>query len=438
MYNIRFVKGGIVVTGVLQIVQQAQDAYRRGDYIKAQSAYSCALNIDPENPGLLNSYGIVLTDLTDFEGAFVAFYKAIALDNKAPELWMNLAKAQRLANDEAGEAKSLAAALAIDQRHFMARVRQAELHERQHLKSRALYDWNAVVQLSAGLDNSDAGLANILSHAKNFVADCAIEFNSIITPAIEMAANGMSYEARRRFDAMVDIGAGKRTLYRNECAGVYYPFLPADEFFSRDHFEWMPKLEEHSAAIKTELVALLDNEEAGFAPYVSLPSGTPESKWSTLSDSDRWGACYLIKYGIINQTIADKCPQTMGALKHIPKFDIPGRGCTVFFSLLKPKSHIPPHTGVSNTRTIIHLPLIIPDKCGLRVGGETREWQFGTAFGFDDTIEHEAWNNSEEMRAVLIFDVWNPYLRHDERTLLSTFYTAADKTGLNSQPFHDI
>ncbi|MEK6638543.1 MAG: aspartyl/asparaginyl beta-hydroxylase domain-containing protein, partial [Pseudomonadota bacterium] len=88
--------------------------------------------------------------------------------------------------------------------------------------------------------------------------------------------------------------------------------------------------------------------------------------------------------------------------------------------------HIPPHTGVTNTRAIIHLPLVVPEGCGFRVGGETRQWKVGEAFAVDDTIEHEAWNNSEDLRAVLIFDVWNPHLTSVEQSMLQRFFDVSD------------
>ena len=72
-------------------------------------------------------------------------------------------------------------------------------------------------------------------------------------------------------------------------------------------------------------------------------------------------------------------------------------------------------------------PLIVPDGCEFRVGGETRKWNVGEAFAFDDTIEHEAWNRSAEDRAVLIMDVWNPHLSEHERTMVCRLYEAADK-----------
>jgi aspartyl/asparaginyl beta-hydroxylase (cupin superfamily) len=85
------------------------------------------------------------------------------------------------------------------------------------------------------------------------------------------------------------------------------------------------------------------------------------------------------------------------------------------FSILQPRTRIPPHTGFSNVRSTVHLPLVVPEGCGFRVGGETREWRPGHAWAFDDTIEHEAWNDSDRPRAILILDVWNPLLTDVEQ-----------------------
>src|SRR5260370_583499 len=87
---------------------------------------------------------------------------------------------------------------------------------------------------------------------------------------------------------------------------------------------------------------------------------------------------------------------------HVPPADVPGQAPTAFFSMLQPLTRIPPHTGVTNTRLVCHVPLVIPSGCGFRVGSETRQWEPGKAWVFDDTIEHEAWNESDKPRYILI------------------------------------
>jgi aspartyl/asparaginyl beta-hydroxylase (cupin superfamily) len=105
--------------------------------------------------------------------------------------------------------------------------------------------------------------------------------------------------------------------------------------------------------------------------------------------------------------------------------DIPGWGPTVMFSLLKAGARIAPHTGMFNTRLVCHLPLIVPSGCFFRVGNEVREWREGKLFIFDDTIEHEAWNDSGEDRVVLIFDIWRPELSTQERRELTALFSNA-------------
>lgn len=409
----------------------ARNAASQGNRGGQRQALEQILAIEPSNPQALNSMGIVAEAEGDYAAAQDYYARAAELDPKEPALWMNLAKAQRLAGEEVAELASLNRVLAIDQRHFMGRIRKAEWHERRGEDAKALADWTAVVQLAAGLDRaSHPGLTPLLEHANAFIAARAAVFEQTVTDHITASRQDKAPDSLRRFDAAMAASLGKRKIYHNECAGLYYPFLPTDEFFARHHFPWMAELEEKSAAIRGELEALLDAGGDGFAPYVNMPAGTPANKWSELDGSHRWDACYLWKYGERKEAVAAKCPATIAALEAIPAFHAPRRGPTAFFSLLRPGSHIPPHTGVSNTRSIVHLPLIIPENCAFRVGGETREWREGQAFVFDDTIEHEAWNRSEALRAVLIFDVWNPYIGEEERELLCAYWDAANASGL--------
>ena len=74
---------------------------------------------------------------------------------------------------------------------------------------------------------------------------------------------------------------------------------------------------------------------------------------------------------------------------------------------------------MTNTRVTSHLPLLIPEDCALRVGGEEHHWREGEVVVFDDTYEHEAWNRSSRTRVVMIFDMWNPFLTLTERAVLS-------------------
>ena len=179
--------------------------------------------------------------------------------------------------------------------------------------------------------------------------------------------------------------------------------------------------------IRAELIELLGSGDTGLSPYVAMPPGTPENKWTALNNDRAWSALHLWRDGKRIDEACARAPKTAKIVEKLPLAGIPGRAPTVFFSILQAGKHIRPHTGVTNTRTIIHLPLIVPPDCAFRVGGETREWVEGRAFAFDDTIEHEAWNRSEQDRAVLILDCWNPHLSEHEREMICRMFTVADQ-----------
>jgi aspartyl/asparaginyl beta-hydroxylase (cupin superfamily) len=222
---------------------------------------------------------------------------------------------------------------------------------------------------------------------------------------------------------------GRRTIFANECHGLHYPFLPADEFFDREHFPWLDALEAATDTIREELEAILAHRAPGLAPYVEQPPGVPENKWSPLDRSLDWGALHLWRDGERDESACSRAPKTAALIESLPLCRIPGRAPAVFFSVLKAGKSIPPHTGVTNVRSIVHLPLIVPESCIFRVGGETRPWVEGEAFVFDDTIEHEAVNPTDRDRAVLILDVWNPHLSEAERAMICKIYdvTTSDR-----------
>jgi aspartate beta-hydroxylase len=370
----------------------------------------------------------------DAAGAIPLFARAAALDPAAGVLWLNLANAQRQTGDDAGEATSLARVLAIDARDLTGLIRSAENCERRGEPARAMAAWIGVLSVAPPVDETVPPLRDVLAHASAFVAARNADFAAVVDAALAPALETVASSGRRRFDAAVGIATGRRRVFVNDCAGMHFPFLPADEFFARDHFPWLAAFEAQTPAIRAEVEALLGGTGDGIEPYVAMEPGAPPNKWSALDRSLDWSCFYLWQYGKPVEAALARCPATATALAAIPRAELPGRAPTAFFSILKPHTRIPPHTGVSNTRTIVHLPLIVPPDCGFRVGGETRAWVEGTAFAFDDTIEHEAWNDSDHVRVLLILDVWNPYLTRDEQRLLQEFYRAADASGHNPEP----
>ena len=376
-----------------------------------------------------NRLGIAALQAGDAAAATEHFATAVAGDPQSGALQRNLASAWRALGEDERELTALDAALAIDRRDLMAWIRKGERHEARGDKGAALAAWSAAIALGGQLNPVPPPLEALLAHGQAFVAAATDTMFAAASGAFGAIRSDLSETEARRGEAFIASALGRRRVYQNECAGIYYPFLPADEFFDRGHFPWFAEIEAQTDAIRAELQALLNDPGEALRPYVKMDAGTPESIWSGLDNRLDWGACFLWEYGEPNQAVLDRCPATAAALAAIPGARIPGRAPSAFFSMLKPHTRIPPHTGVTNTRAIVHLPLIVPPGCGFRVGGETRAWEEGTAFAFDDTIEHEAWNDSDALRAVLIFDVWNPHLSARERDLLLRYFASADASG---------
>ena len=161
-----------------------------------------------------------------------------------------------------------------------------------------------------------------------------------------------------------------------------------------------------------------------FAPYIAYPKGAPVNQWGELNHSRKWSSLWLWKDGARQDTVCDRCPQTAALLESLPLCRQDGFAPTAVFSALQARTHIPAHTGASNVRLLTHLPLILPGPARFRVGNTVRDWKMGQAWVFDDTIEHEAWNDADQMRVILIFDIWNPFLSEAEQTLITAMMQA--------------
>lgn len=414
------------VDSIQQHLAEAQRASLAGFPDKARSHFQAVLAIDDGEPTARNWLGADALARTDAPTAATHFEIACKREPRERSHWINLATAHRILGDAERERAALEGALAIDQTDLLALIRLAQLHERLGEETPAAERWTAVLALSLNINDPSPEFADILSHAKQYVGEQQQKLADAIETALADELAEASARDRRRMRRAADAWLGRRPIYTNHCEGLHYPFLPADEFFEAEHFPWLGELEAATATIVAELETILADPEAELTPYISLPPGVPASKWSGLDKSLDWGAFHLWKEAERFDEACARAPRTAALVESLPICHIKGRAPNVFFSILKAGSHIPAHTGVTNVRSVVHLPLIVPEGCEFRVGGETRGWVQGRAFAFDDTIEHEAWNRSERDRAILIIDVWNPYLSDHERAMICGLYGAAD------------
>jgi aspartyl/asparaginyl beta-hydroxylase (cupin superfamily) len=240
---------------------------------------------------------------------------------------------------------------------------------------------------------------------------------------IALAARGVPPGSRSaRFQQSLDILAGHKRIFVQEPTGYYFPGLPQIQFYEPADFGWVPAVERAANTARDEVAALLAVGTEGFRPYLQRDANRPRLDDNDLLDSSDWSALFLCENGHVFDNIVARCPGTWEAVQAAPLPRI-ANSPTVMFSLLRAGARIAPHTGTHNARLICHLPLIVPPGCGFRVGNEVRHWEVGKLLIFDDTIEHEAWNDSDQDRVVLIFDIWRPELSEQERREVAALFS---------------
>lgn len=288
----------------------------------------------------------------------------------------------------------------------------------------AVSHYQAVVTTAAAQGQLPADVAREVARAQSMCQRHAGQFEAALRQ--RLGPLGLGDAEAERFAQSLDILFGRRRIYVQEPRNYYFPGLPQVQFYPRADFPWLDKVEAATGEIRAELEGVL-KEEGSFAPYVRSVPGRPRPQGNVMLDNPDWSAFYLWKDGAVVPENAARCPRTLAALEGAPLCRLPQRSPSILFSLLKPHTRIPPHNGLVNTRLICHLPLIVPPGCGFRVGNETREWVEGKAWVFDDSIDHEAWNDSDHTRVILLFEVWRPELSERERTLVQAMFAAIDE-----------
>jgi aspartate beta-hydroxylase len=199
----------------------------------------------------------------------------------------------------------------------------------------------------------------------------------------------------------------------------WMPSLPPTTFFDPKLFPWYEALEGQAGAMRDEALARL-REARGVEPFLGTLDKSVEAEFLSGDEQSRgWDAYFFFRHGTRYEDHHAACPRTSAALDDVPLTRIRAHAPEVLYSVLAPDSHITPHHGVTNTRVVTHLPLVVPEgDCALVVGGDAHRWQQGRCITFDDSMLHEAWNRTRETRVVMILDTWNPHLEEPERVAL--------------------
>lgn len=356
--------------------------------------------------------------------AIPLFEKAEAAEPNEPLIPLELALALRRSGDAARERAALDRALTADPYCYPAMLFKGDLLERGGAKRDAAMIYQNALRIAPRAEAAPAGLAPLLARARIVAEEHRRALQTFFVERLAEERARHSGAPLDRIDEMIDAATGAKKIYHHEPTLLHFPRLPAIQFFDDALFPWMRELEAATDDIAEELARVVAEDAGGFIPYVRFQPGQPVNQWAELNHSPKWSAYFFHENGERNDEHCRRCPKTAAALERLPLAGTPGYTPNAFFSTLAPGAHIPPHTGSTNARLIGHLPIIVPGECLFRVGNETRPWKRGKAWIFDDSIEHEAWNRTEKLRVILIFDVWNPLVTAAERDMINAFLAA--------------
>jgi aspartyl/asparaginyl beta-hydroxylase (cupin superfamily) len=373
------------------MVGAAEDALRRGDAGQALKILARAESLAPQDASVHLSKAVAYRSTGAFSSAL----------------------------------ESLETVLALEPRNFLALLSKAWLLEQQGLTRKAARIYRNALAVAPPGDRVPPALGTALERARQAVASNSEALRSHLQERLAGIRARYGSESLERFDESLDILTGKTRAYVQQPLLLHYPRLPAIPFFDREMFSWLAELEAQTEVMQEELSNLLEQAGTGpFAPYIAYPQGAPLDQWGELNHSRRWSSFFFWRDGVRQDEACARCPRTAAALEALPMARQSRLAPTAMFSALQAHTEIPPHTGSTNTRAIVHLPLLLPGPCRFRVGNVTREWRMHEAWVFDDTIEHQAWNGTGGLRVILIFDVWNPFLSAAERELVTAMLGA--------------
>ncbi|HVM22219.1 MAG TPA: aspartyl/asparaginyl beta-hydroxylase domain-containing protein [Sphingomicrobium sp.] len=363
--------------------------------------------------------GVVALQQGDFAAARDAFLRVTGSGPASPQAWLLLAQSCDGMDDRDTALRALDEVLAADSGNPFALLMKGDIYARSGDDRAAVSFYRMGIRRCEGVGALPADLPARLERAKAAVSAAEQRFERHL--ADTLAERGVG-NLPPRFAESLAIAAGRQPIYLQEPTSFYYPGLPQVAWYERRDFPWVAEFEAAVPAMRAEIEAVLADEQ-GVEPYVQEQADRASRGHSLLNDA-RWSAFHLWKDGVVVEEHAARCPLTMALLEKAPMPHIGGRSPMALFSILRPGTHIPPHNGMLNTRLICHIPLVVPEGCRLRVGAETRDVVEARAMIFDDSIEHEAWNDADSVRAVLLFEIWRPEISQDERAALTAMFEA--------------
>lgn len=410
-------------------VPEARRLLQQGRVAEAEQLARRVREQSPDDAGALAVLGQISLGAGDVSQALAYLQRAAQADSGDPLIQHFLGRACDSAGDYAAALAAHANAVRLAPDLFLARLHFAAALERSDTPELAtlhyLRSLNGAQAQGRWLnaETTPPALRPLIEHALRFVRE---NRQAALLRVIEPLRTQHGSKALERVEQALRIlhkeAAANSVDSRQQPTFLYFPGLPTAPYLERSLFPWIESFERQTPHIREELLRLLPSGAGRERVFSSEEIERQNLRGTDVAPT--WNGYYFYRHGERREDNCSACPQTAQALDMLPLSRVRGHGPEVLFSVFTPGTHLLPHRGVTNTRLVAHLPLIIPPDCALNVGGELHRWQEGRVVVFDDTYEHEAWNRSDRIRVVLIFDLWNPHLTEVEREAVAALVSA--------------
>ena len=397
-----------------------------GQLQQAETAWRGILERDPAHVEAMTFLASASARRKDYPGAIALLRRAHGLVPDDPQILKNLGVSCDAVGDLASARSALETALRLAPDHFPARLHLASILERSGHPHEALVAYFRAITAAQSVGQwlneatTPPWLHDKVRHAMRvaYQGRSAL-FNGCLEPLRERFGASELARVQQWLDLFVDSRLPASPDPRQRPKFMYFPGLPTQPYYGNESFPFIPRLEEATAQIREEMLACVETQ-SGVEPFLGQHDASKENTYLAGSQGKpAWDAFFFYRHGQVFPDNAARCPQTSALLEELPLVRIRDHAPEICFSLLTAGTHILPHHGVTNTRLVLHLPLVVPPDCAIVVGGEQHAWREGKCVVFDDTYLHEAWNRSDRLRVVLIMDVWNPGLTEAERLAIT-------------------
>ena len=416
------------------LAELARQHAERGDHASATQHYMKWLEFEPDAIEPLGFLGRQALMGNQLDRAIALLERAQSAQPDHAEVLQDLGIAYKRVRRNEEAMAVLRRAIELDPGQRRSRLHLAAMQESMGQNHDALVNYFAAVSTAQGKglwrsrETTPKGLVQLVEHA---IAVIERERPLLLDRSIAALRDRYGRDALLRVEQALAMYLEQMPITyadpRQKPTFLYFPGLPTTPWFERELFPWYDELESRWTTIRDELLSVMDGSNQ-LVPFLDRPvnvQGLPFMGSTGASDKEpEWNAYFFHRHGVRYDAHCAQCPTTAAALDAVPIVRIRDHAPECLYSVLSPGAHILSHRGVTNTRTVTHLPLIIPGNGALRAGGEARAWQEGRCFSFDDTFLHEAWNHSDKTRVILLLDSWNPHMTEVEQLAIAELVAA--------------